>query len=41
MFFHIACKQLWLELSADGGRERDVVHRTNQGYKAWGALKNC
>ena len=25
---------------ADGGRERDVVHRMNERYRAWGALKS-
>ena len=23
----------------DGGCERDVVHRMNEGYRAWGELK--
>ena len=27
-------------LDSDGGCERDVVHRMNEGYRAWGALKN-
>ena len=26
--------------SADGGCERDVVHRMNEGYRARGALKS-
>ena len=26
--------------AADGGCERDVVHRMNEGYRAWGALKS-
>ena len=26
-------------MAADGGYERDVVHRMNKGYRAWGALK--
>ena len=26
-------------MAADGGCERDVVHRMN-GYRAWGALKS-
>ena len=26
-------------MAADGGCERDVVHRMNEGYRAWGALK--
>ena len=25
---------------ADGGCERDVVHRMNEVYRAWGALKS-
>ena len=27
-------------MAADGGCERDVVHRMNDGYRAWGALKS-
>ena len=27
-------------VAADGGCERDVVHRMNEGYQAWGALKS-
>ena len=27
-------------MTADGGCERDVVHRMNDGYRAWGALKS-
>ena len=26
-------------MAADGRCERDVVHRMNEGYRAWGALK--
>ena len=26
--------------TADGGCERDVAHRMNEGYRAWGALKS-
>ena len=26
-------------MAADGGCERNVVHRMNEGYRAWGALK--
>ena len=26
-------------MTADGGYERDVVHKMNEGYIAWGALK--
>ena len=26
--------------AADGGCERYVVHRMNEGYRAWGALKS-
>ena len=28
------------QVEADGGCERDVVHRMNEGYTAWGALKS-
>ena len=27
-------------MAADEGCERDVVHRMNEGYRAWGALKS-
>ena len=27
-------------VAADGGCERDVLHRMNEGYRAWGALKS-
>ena len=27
-------------MAADGGCERDVVHRMNEGYRAWEALKS-
>ena len=33
-------KYLWSQVSADGGYGRDVVHRMNDGYRAWGALKS-
>ena len=33
-------KYLGLQVAADGGCERDVVHRMNEGYRAWGALKS-
>ena len=33
-------KYLGSQVAADGGCERDVVHRTNEGYRAWGALKS-
>ena len=29
------------EVAADGGCERDVVHRMNEGYRAWGVLKSA
>ena len=32
-------KYLGSQVAADGGCERDVVHRTNEGYRAWGELK--
>ena len=27
-------------MATNGGCERDVVHRMNEGYRAWGALKS-
>ena len=33
-------KYLGSQEAADGGCERDVVHRMNEGYRAWGALKS-
>ena len=27
-------------MAADGGCERDVVHRMNEGYRTWGVLKS-
>ena len=32
-------KYLGSQMAADGGCEMDVVHRMNEGYRAWGALK--
>ena len=32
-------KYLGSQVAADGGYERDVVHRMNDGYRAWGVLK--
>ena len=32
-------KHLGSQVAVDGGRERDVVHRMNEGYRAWGELK--
>ena len=32
-------KHLWSQVAADGGCESDVVHRMNEVYRAWGALK--
>ena len=34
-------KYLKSQVAADGGCERDVVHRMNEGYRTWGALKKC
>ena len=31
---------MWSQVAADGGCERDMVHRMNEGYSAWGALKS-
>ena len=33
-------KYLVSQMEADGGCERNVVHRMNEGYRAWGALKS-
>ena len=33
-------KYLGSQVAADGGCERDVVHRINDVYRAWGALKS-
>ena len=33
-------KYLGLQVAADGGCEMDVVHRMNEGHRAWGALKS-
>ena len=33
-------KYLGSQVAADGGCERDMVHRINEGYRAWGALKS-
>ena len=33
-------KYLGSQVAAYGGCEMDVVHRMNEGYKAWGALKS-
>ena len=32
-------KYLGSQVAADGGSKRDVVHRMNEGYRAWGAMK--
>ena len=28
------------QVAANGGCERDLLHRMTDGYRAWGALKN-
>ena len=33
-------KYLGSQVAADGGYERDVVHRMNEGYRPWGAPKS-
>ena len=33
-------KYLGLQVAADWGCERDVVHRMNEGYRAWGSMKS-
>ena len=32
-------KYLGSQVAADAGCERGVVHRMNEGYRVWGALK--
>ena len=32
--------QVESEVAADGGCENDVVHRMNEGYRVWGAVKS-
>ena len=34
------CKYLGSLVAADGGCEMDTVHRKNERYRAWGALKS-
>ena len=34
-------KYLESEVAVDGGCERDVVHRKNEWYLAWGTLKSA
>ena len=33
-------KNLGSKVASDGGCERDVAHRMNEGYRAWGVLKS-
>ena len=33
-------KYQWSQVAADRECEKDVVHRMNEGYKEWGALKS-
>ena len=33
-------KYMGSKVAADGRCERDVVHRMNEGYRSWGALKS-
>ena len=33
-------KYRWSQVAADGGCERDVAHRMNEGYRMWGALRS-
>ena len=33
-------KYLGSQVAADGGCVRDVVHRMNEGYRSWEALKS-
>ena len=36
----VCFKHLGSQVAADGGCERDMVHRMNEGYRAWGAMKS-
>ena len=36
----VCFKYLGSQVAADGGCEKEVVHRINEGYRAWGALKS-
>ena len=41
-YFEANCfKNLVSQVAADGGCERDVLHRMNEEYRAWRALKVC
>ena len=33
-------KYLGSQVAADGGCDRDVVHRMNEGYRVWGVLES-
>ena len=33
-------KYLKSQVAADGDCEREVAHKINEGYRAWGALKS-
>ena len=40
-FEQVDCfKFLGSQVAADGGCERDVIHKMNEEYRAWGALKS-
>ena len=40
-FVRVECfKYLASQVAADGGWEMDVVHRINEGYRAWGTMKS-
>ena len=40
-FIYLRCfKYLGSQVAADLGCEKDVVHRVNGGYRAWGTLKS-
>ena len=32
---------LWSKVASDGGYERDVLHRMNEGYRTWRVLKSA
>ena len=40
-FEEVDCfRYLRSQVAADGGCERDVVHKMNEEYRAWGELKS-
>ena len=41
LLYEVDCfTYVWLQWVANGGRERGVVHRMNEGFRPWGVLKS-